>query len=84
MRNLIPVKSIGVFILLLNTCFSGQAQLEIDGGSPGIKVTSGNIAGQFNGVELGVKATNSIVGKAVEGIDESTSASSAGVKGFST
>jgi len=75
----------GITLLLASSFhFCLLAQLEIQGGNPGIKVSNANIAGQFDGVEIGIRATNSIVGSAIEGQDNSTSASSRGVKGFSS
>lgn len=84
MKNTNELKSGIIFILILLLKFHCPAQIEVDGGNPGIKVTNAQIAGQFNGVGAGIKATNSFVGIAVEGLDNSTSVSSIGVKGMST
>ncbi|MCB0667674.1 MAG: tail fiber domain-containing protein [Saprospiraceae bacterium] len=70
-----------LFVISILNC---QAQIEVDGVTPGIKVTNANIAGQFSGIEVGIKASNSFIGRAVEGMDNSGSGASYGVRGIST
>ncbi len=84
---MMKLKNLGlVFILGLPILAPWQlaAQLEIDGGSPGIKVINANVAGDFNGIAAGIRATNSFIGTAIDGTDNSSSTSSNGVKGSST
>ena len=68
MKNIIESKSVIMIMCFLFAIFQGHAQT----------------AGQFSGSEVGIKASNSLVGRAVEGKDNSGSTSSAGVKGIST
>ena len=84
MIHLIEFKLGITTVCFLFAIFQGHTQIEVEGGNPGIKVINANIAGQFNGMEVGIKASNSIVGSAVQGTDNSGSASSAGLKGIST
>ena len=70
-----------IFILTVIFYQIGETQIAIEG--QGVKVTNANVAGQFNGVEAGVRATNSFVGTAVDGTDNSSSTISNGVRGYS-